>query len=151
MAVPSDRESRSEATANEENKKEILQVVTMDVVMNSPPRQETTGQGEGSTRTVTGPPVIRKDSWSLKARDTIEAYREERNWLLKQFLLGLQKQLNCAHNDRLKTITSIEDEVVIQKNEWQRVFTRLRGDKKRKASPTLNQLGNKLKKERKKQ
>ena len=151
LAAPSDMESRSEATANEENEEERSRVTTTDVVMNSPPRQEATGQGEGSTRTVTGPPIIGKDSWSLKARDTIEAYREERNRLLKQFPLGLQKRLNRAHNDRLKTITSVEDEVVIRKNEWQRVFTRLRGDEKRKASATLDQLGNKLKKERKKQ
>ena len=65
-----------------------------DVVMESPPTQKTMGQEGGTNNTFAGPPVIGKDSWSLKAQDRIEAHQEERNRLLKTFPIGIQKQLN---------------------------------------------------------
>ena len=51
----------------------------------------------------------------------------------------------------MKSVTNVEDEVAVRKNEWQQVYTRLGGDTKRKASAALDQLEHKLKKERKRQ
>ena len=65
-----------------------------DVVMVSPPQVSHQEEKKEATIRKRGPLPVGTDGWSLRTRDSLNAYREERARLLKHFQKGVQKRLN---------------------------------------------------------